>query len=306
VSRCPQCQHDNPDDAKFCLECDYHRALTLQAKAVELLRGDLDHERLGRNLYPAVNARSELAVAHAELGQFDRALAVHEEALRLADGLGHTTTLLTARLESYQTLVRRAAFYDAIPRLEATIQALHDAGLLVWVMLGSANLGYSLVMTGRAPEGIALLRDVLEQTARGRRTYEARWMAYLCEAYLRAGQVAEARDLGERALGLSRQRVERNTEAHILYLVGAIEAQATRDGDAATAEHHYTAAMALAQELGMRPLDAHCHLGLGKLYRHTGKREQAREHFTAARAMYRAMDMRFWLEQTEAESRALG
>jgi hypothetical protein len=55
----------------------------------------------------------------------------------------------------------------------------------------------------------------------------------------------------------------------------------------------------------MRPLIAHCHLGLGKLYRRTGKREQAQEHLTTARTMYRGMDMRYWLEQAEAEAREL-
>jgi hypothetical protein len=54
-------------------------------------------------------------------------------------------------------------------------------------------------------------------------------------------------------------------------------------------------------DYGMRPLIAHCHLGLGKLYRRTGKREQAREHLTTATTMYREMDMRFWLEKAEAE-----
>jgi hypothetical protein len=53
----------------------------------------------------------------------------------------------------------------------------------------------------------------------------------------------------------------------------------------------------------MRPLVAHCHLGLGKLYRRTDKREQAQEHLTTATPMYREMDMRFWLEQAEAELR---
>ena len=52
---------------------------------------------------------------------------------------------------------------------------------------------------------------------------------------------------------------------------------------------------------GMRPLVAHCHLGLGKLHRRIGKRDQAQEHFITATAMYREMDMRFWLEQAEAE-----
>ena len=50
----------------------------------------------------------------------------------------------------------------------------------------------------------------------------------------------------------------------------------------------------------MRPLVAHCHLGLGKLYRRTGKRAKAQEHLTTATTMYREMDMGFWLEKAEA------
>jgi hypothetical protein len=65
-------------------------------------------------------------------------------------------------------------------------------------------------------------------------------------------------------------------------------------------------ALVITEQLGMRPLVAHCHLGLGKLSRRTGKREQARDHLTTARTMYREMDMRFWLEKAEAEQRNLG
>jgi Tetratricopeptide repeat len=75
--------------------------------------------------------------------------------------------------------------------------------------------------------------------------------------------------------------------------------------DVQAAEVHYQHAIGLGQELGMRPLVAHCHLGLGKLYRRTGKREQAQEHLTTATTMYREMDMRFYLEQAEAEMREL-
>jgi Double zinc ribbon len=57
--------------------------------------------------------------------------------------------------------------------------------------------------------------------------------------------------------------------------------------------------------LAHRPLVAHCHLGLGKLYRRTGKREEAREHLTTATTMYREIDMAFWLEQAEAEMSAV-
>jgi hypothetical protein len=67
------------------------------------------------------------------------------------------------------------------------------------------------------------------------------------------------------------------------------------------AEASYRQAMALAHELGMRPLVAHCHFGLGKLYSHAGKRHEAQEHLATAGTMYGEMGMRYWLEQAEAE-----
>jgi hypothetical protein len=57
---------------------------------------------------------------------------------------------------------------------------------------------------------------------------------------------------------------------------------------------------------GMRPLVAHCHLGLGRLCRRTGKRQEAKEHLTTAMTLYREMDMTYWLEQAEAEIGLLG
>ena len=70
--------------------------------------------------------------------------------------------------------------------------------------------------------------------------------------------------------------------------------------DAAQAEAHYQQALALAKELGMRPLMAHCHLGLGRLYYQTGRGAQARAALTTAIDLYRAMDMTFWLPEAEA------
>jgi hypothetical protein len=66
------------------------------------------------------------------------------------------------------------------------------------------------------------------------------------------------------------------------------------------AEAHYQQALALAKKLGMRPPQAHCHLGLGTLYATTGQRQQARTALSAAIAMCRAMDMTFWPPQAEA------
>jgi tetratricopeptide (TPR) repeat protein len=82
-----------------------------------------------------------------------------------------------------------------------------------------------------------------------------------------------------------------------LRLLGEVNARRDPPEDA---EGHYREALALAEELGMRPLVAHCHLGLGKLYRRIGTREQAQEHVATATTMYRDMGMTYWLEQAEA------
>jgi Flp pilus assembly protein TadD len=61
-----------------------------------------------------------------------------------------------------------------------------------------------------------------------------------------------------------------------------------------------------AEALGMRPLQAHCHRGLGTLYGKTGRPEQARVELSAAIALYRAMEMTFWLSQVEAMLAQIG
>ena len=76
--------------------------------------------------------------------------------------------------------------------------------------------------------------------------------------------------------------------------------------DVTTAAAHYGAAMTLASELEMRPLVAHCHFGLGRLYGRSGPFEQAQEHLTTARAMYGEMGMTYWMEKLEKDMDAGG
>jgi predicted protein tyrosine phosphatase len=87
-----------------------------------------------------------------------------------------------------------------------------------------------------------------------------------------------------------------------LHLLGDIAAQPDRF-DPESGEAHYRQALALAESRGMRPLVAHCHRGLGTLYRRTDKRQQADEHLVTATTMYREIDMPYWLEAAEAELR---
>ena len=121
----------------------------------------------------------------------------------------------------------------------------------------------------------------------------------LGEAHLLAGRLEEAQALAERTLALTRAHQELGNQAYALRLLGAIATR--RDPpQAGLAVAHYRQALTLADELGMRPLVAHCHRGLGMLYRKLGRGAQAGPELSAAIALYRAMDMAFWLPQTEA------
>ena len=115
-------------------------------------------------------------------------------------------------------------------------------------------------------------------------------------ACLAAGRIDEAATYAQAAVALTRRLGARGTEGHALCLAGDVALA----GDPGDAEAHYREALALSGELGMRPLVAHCHLGLGTLYRRTGRRESAREHLAIATTLYREMDMRLWLDRAEA------
>jgi tetratricopeptide (TPR) repeat protein len=120
-------------------------------------------------------------------------------------------------------------------------------------------------------------------------------------AYLSAGRIDVASTHAREALALSRRLGARGSEAHALCLLGDVASACLAED----AEGYYREARALATELGMRPLIAHCHLGLGTLYRRTGDSAKAHEHFATSTAMYREMGMGFWLEQAEAAMSAL-
>ena len=96
------------------------------------------------------------------------------------------------------------------------------------------------------------------------------------------------------ALNLSQDYKQRGYQAYVLRLLGEIDAH-PKSSKVEQSEAHYLHALALADELGMRPLQAHCHRGLGTLYMKLEKVEQARTEFALAIELYRAMDMTFWL-----------
>ncbi len=176
-----------------------------------------------------------------------------------------------------------------------------------WPMINTVSsvLGGALAGAGRTVEGLALLaRGVRGQERIGNRFHLARRYREWADSLLLAGDLPEAQRAADTALSLARAMGERGAEAETLRVLGAITA-AGCSADPGASATLYQQGLALAVELGMRPSAAHCHLGLGTLYRRTGDRAKAEEHLTTATTMYREMGMTFWLEKADAELRGV-
>jgi hypothetical protein len=155
-------------------------------------------------------------------------------------------------------------------------------------------------------EALGCLREgeqLLESHAVGGTVGVSGWCYHaLGRAGLLLGRLDEARRLGDRAV----QAYQRQPgfAAHALHLLGDIATHPDRF-DAESGEAQYRQSLALAEPRGMRPLVAHCHLGLGKMHHRMGNPGQAQQHLTVATTMYSEMGMTYWLQQAEAEMRQL-
>jgi tetratricopeptide (TPR) repeat protein len=275
---------------------DYRRAIEVLRKVVTSVTGDLTREHFGMTGFPSVLSRTWLAWCLAEVGAFREAIAHGGEGLRLAEAVDQPFSLVNAYTGIGWVYLRQGALSQAIPLLARGLALCQTWDIQSWLHTAAGNLGHAYALSGRVAEALPLL----EQAASiGNGGGHAMYTARLSEAYLLAGQITKASTLAGHALALARDRKERGHQAWALRLLGAIASQ-NDPPEIESAEAHYQQALALAKELGMRPLQAHCHLGLGTLYTKIGQREQGRAELTTAIELYRAMAMTFWLPEAEA------
>ena len=190
--------------------------------------------------------------------------------------------------------------HKSLSLLERAMGICHETDLPAYFPQLASALGAAYTLGGRIADAVPLLTQALEQHARNERVYyQTLCRLSLGEAHRQADRLAEAHVCAEQTLALAHAHQEHGNEAYALRLLGAIAAHRTPP-NVVEATPHYRQALALTEALGMRPLQAHCHRGLGTLYLQAGQSEQARAALATAMAMYQSMDMTFWLPQTEA------
>jgi tetratricopeptide (TPR) repeat protein len=196
--------------------------------------------------------------------------------------------------------LRQGDLPKALPLLERATRICQEADLPLYFPRVAAALGTAYTLGGRIADAVSLLTQAMAQTM----VLDIGGFQTLCslplgEVQMCIGHLDDAHTLAAQALTLARERQERGNEAYALHLLGEIAARCDTPA-VEQAVGHYQQALTLAEDLGMRPLQTHCHLGLGIWYPHRGQRQQAHAALTTAITLYRAMGMTFWLPKAEA------
>ena len=276
---------------------DHRRAIEVLRRNVASSAGEQRREGFEiPDLPRAVTSHAWLAMCHAVVGEYAEGIAMGEEAVRMAEAADQPMSRIVASAGLGLLYFYKGDFPKAIPALERGRAVCQSWGIQAYAPALASTLGASYILSGRVGEGLPLLEQNAFKGAVGQ---PARAVSWLSEAYLLTGLVDDAMRLAQHALQLCRAQRSRGNEAEALRMCGEI-ATRREPRETAQAESSYRQALALAEELDMRPLQAHCHRGLGTLYAATGQQGRARAELSTAIEMYRAMDMTFWLPQAEA------
>jgi tetratricopeptide (TPR) repeat protein len=279
---------------------DYRRAINGFREAIASLDGGLLQDRVGMSAHTTVYSRAWLVQCLGEQGAFTEGIAIGEEAIQQAEAVKYPFTRINAYFGVGRMYLRKGDLQHAIPLLEQGLELCTLWNIPVPLPIVTSQLGYAYALSGRLAEALPLLQQAVERKAAVRVAWDQSVrMAWLSEAFLLAGRIDEAIELAVQAFDFSCEHEERGHEAWALRLLGEIHSHRAPPA-VEQAEGSYQDALTLADELGMRPLQAHCHHGLGTLYAKIGRTEQAQVELSTAIDLYRAMDMTFWLSQAEA------
>jgi tetratricopeptide (TPR) repeat protein len=269
----------------------YGLAIDVLTRGVKNIGADRRHERFGTAAVLSVICRSHLVQCLAATGRFTEGALFGEEGVRIGEEVEHPTSLIHMLCSVGMLHLLKGDCDQAIPILEKGLELCRSANIPVYVPVVASRLGSAYANSKRVAEALPHLEEGVESSAAaGRAAFLALNTASLAEGYLFLDRIDEARRLAERAFELAKQYKEQGHQAWTLKLLGDISMHESRR-DPPDAKAHYRQALALSEELGMRPLVAHSRMGVGAVFAALGAFDRARaEVWRGTRALSRNGD----------------
>ncbi len=278
---------------------DYPQAIEHSNRNIEAVNKDMFYKPVGSTSFTSVISRTWLVWSFAEIGQFGEGVARGEEAVKIAETADHLLSIFHAYFGFGAVLLRKGEIQRAATAFERCRWLCEKGHLMFMDTFTNAHLGLAYALQGRLDEGITLLRQAVEESAsKGMMFCHSISLTHLAEAYLLAGRINDAINTAVRALNRCGQYKIRGYEGWVFRLLAEIYSH-PQVLDIQKSNEYYHQAQALANELGMQPLVAHCLKGLGTLYVKLGNESEANKHLASASAMYAEMGMDYWLAKTE-------
>jgi tetratricopeptide (TPR) repeat protein len=282
---------------------DHDAAVDLALQNIATLPAEWLTETLGLATTISVFDRWLLVRSLADLGRFSEAGPYQAEAIRIAEEIRHPYSVGMAYFAAGSLHLRKGEWSAARSLMKHAIDVFLEASAILLLPPAVADCAWILAQLGESKDARARLHEAegrIERHAERGIVAQRAWAYHaLGRAYVLLGEVQQATQVATRAIECAS-----GFHGHMAYTQHLLGDIATHPGrfDREDGEDHYHQALMIATDRRMRPLVAHCHLGLGRLYLRTGKREEARQHLSEAMTMYREMGMTFWLKQAEQEA----
>ena len=280
---------------------NYFRAIDLLKQTIATVDEEATrYERFGTSTVLSVSCRNWVVQSLAQTGAFDEGINFAQEGIQIAEKANHPYSLAYINCSLGFLLVLKGDLNRAVEVLQRCQKFCQDANIRVLFPQITSYLGFAYALSDRTDEALPLLQQAESETLSiGRISGQSLRINWQGEAYLMAGRLDEATLLARRGFELSEKHRERGHGAWSLKLFGEIASCQVppnlKDGEA-----YYSRALSVANELGMRPLKAHCQSGLGKLYlQMAGYLDRGRAELKQAMELYHEMGMKFWLTNAE-------
>ena len=289
----------------FWFAGDPRRAGPPLTMVIDLIKSAPPDERFGMTALSAVVTRWALAEVLAERGDFAEAVAAGQEGLRIAQAAGHRPSEIYARYGLGYAHLRQGDFTSAKDILEPSLALCRELEIRVALPFVAATLGSVYLRSNRITDAVPLVQEALQAfSAMAITGLLSLAVTFLADAHLVLGEVDDARKQAEKAVSLAHAQQEQGWEAWGLKLLGDVFLHGSTE--LKRAAEIYGQALTLATELEMRPLVAHCHMGLGGAHTMAGLRTDAIEQFTIGMKLYREMGMGFWAEKAQMALNEIG